>query len=740
MAQPGAYDLLLLVVFILGTTLHAFLTSLLWRRRGKVGSERVFLLVILAALLWNLGSLLVVLIDFVHHEKLSRLTQLCDAGALVGLACLPSLLLHTLLLYLREREVGLPAVKHWGLLTYGYGPLLLYYLPNYQVLLAKGSQSLLSFNSLTASAGAWFVSVLGVCAYLTFHLGRGLADKKERKFHLTVTWGFLAITGLLVVTYLLRVQQVAPTLTKTLAVLTNLATALPCLIYAYYIYKLNYMELVLVNTMVWSVLAVVVVAIYIFGIHPLGSTLEQQFSELNLNFRILEALLIIVLVSLFQPMKNQLQNFLSGIVFHERNYYRDLFRNLSRKVVAERFIDPSSLLTYVARAISREMHVVQVVIVFFTEGEHGLEITYSGAAEEMNLQPLVQALRMRGEAVTARDIASKAFSKEMRSHRFETLIPIYEDWELVGFFALGKRGLRRGLFRAEERMLTLLGNQVSTAISNTTVISQKLEMGRKLYENEKLSSLGRLSASIAHEVKNPLSSIKSITQVMMEDLPPDHPRQQDLQIIKSEIDRLAKVVNQLLHFARSQPSGPGPFNAAETLNNVLRMLGHEARQRQIEIFTDVQEDLELVANQDSFTEIFFNLIDNALQALSAQPEPSADSSEALPPREIHVALTLSANDKNGASAYLVGQGTGQLLLTVRDTGPGIPEQLRERIFEPFFTTRETGTGLGLPIVSEKVDQLGGSITLGTPETGTEFRVTIPVEQLTPQQPMGVIDA
>ena len=77
---------------------------------------------------------------------------------------------------------------------------------------------------------------------------------------------------------------------------------------------------------------------------------------------------------------------------------------------------------------------------------------------------------------------------------------------------------------------------------------------------------------------------------------------------------------------------------------------------------------------------------------------------------------------------------------MRDTGPGIPEQLRERIFEPFFTTRETGTGLGLPIVSEKVDQLGGSITLGTPETGTEFRVTIPVEQLTPQQPMGVIDA
>ncbi len=178
MAESGLYDLLLMVVHILGTSMHAFLASLLWRRRAKVGSERAFLLVILAALLWNLGSLLVVLLKFVNPEpeQLERLTRPCEAAALIGLACMPSLLLHTLLLYLREREVGLRTLRHWGLIAYGYLPLAFYFLPRSSKLLEEGSQSLLSVVSVTASAGAWFVSLLGVCAYLTFRLGRRLDD------------------------------------------------------------------------------------------------------------------------------------------------------------------------------------------------------------------------------------------------------------------------------------------------------------------------------------------------------------------------------------------------------------------------------------------------------------------------------------------------------------------------------------------------------------------------------------
>lgn len=729
--SPAPYDLLWLAISIIGTTLHVFMALLLWRRRSKVASEQAFLLGILAALMWHLGNLLSLLAQFVDPVRLEPVFGYCVALALLGLATLPPLMLHTLLLYLDEREAGLPRVAYWILLTLGYGGAV-YGLYRMSVLWTLGSFTPARPIPVAISPELvlWFAAVLAACAALTYRLLRYTEDGLPRAFEHGIVRTFLAISALVLLTYLVDLRGGPAWLHDSLVISTSLTAVFPCLIYAYSIYKLNYMELVLVQAMLWAVLGLVVVLIYLVGIRPLGVALGERLAAEGaprLNLRLVEALLVIALVAASQPMKNQLQELLSRLVFQEQGAYRDLFRKLYRRVVARSFVDPSSLLDYVARTLSQEMHLTSVYILFFERRRDALELSYSNLAQpEFDVAPLVRALAIRGGAVTLHDFPDREFARVMRAQRLETAVPIYQDGELVGAFLLGKRGLRRGLFQEEEQMLVLLGSQVAFAMGNTTVVRQKLEMGRKLYENEKLSSLGRLSASIAHEVKNPLSSIKSITQVMLEDLPPDHAHRADLEIINAEVDRLNKVVNQLLQFARARPEGPAVFELAEVLGNVLLMLGPPARKKGIEIEHAVPPGLELVASRDAFTEMFFNVVDNAIQVLDDRPAVDG-------PSRVVVKVLVVRNDQvvaRPAPAYRVGASDTWLAIEVADNGPGIPPELRDRIFEPFFTTREDGTGLGLSIVREKAAQLGGRIELARSAPGdTAFRIILPVQPL-----------
>ena len=124
------------------------------------------------------------------------------------------------------------------------------------------------------------------------------------------------------------------------------------------------------------------------------------------------------------------------------------------------------------------------------------------------------------------------------------------------------------------------------------------------YESKRLSSLGRLSASIAHEVKNPLSSIKAITQVLKEELPSNDSNQEGLTLIIEEIDRLSRVVKQLLLFARPRSHIFQNINISEILENVMLLLKHEADRKQVEIKNITAPDLKILSDK---TKIIWNI-------------------------------------------------------------------------------------------------------------------------------------
>jgi len=220
--------------------------------------------------------------------------------------------------------------------------------------------------------------------------------------------------------------------------------------------------------------------------------------------------------------------------------------------------------------------------------------------------------------------------------------------------------------------------------------------------------LGEMTARIAHEIKNPLSSIKTIVQLMQEDPEMGAKYSKDLALVNAELDRLGHSVAQLLNFA--QPSGERQEGAhlREVAASVVSFLERDLKTQGSSVSNEIPADLPHVAgNAYLFREVFLNLILNALQAGGAGMQIWLRAWEGVV--------------EDGAERFV--------LLVVEDNGPGIAPTLQSKIFMPFFTTKQLGTGLGLTIVRRDIEHLGGRITVESParqERGTRFLMHLPL--------------
>lgn len=227
----------------------------------------------------------------------------------------------------------------------------------------------------------------------------------------------------------------------------------------------------------------------------------------------------------------------------------------------------------------------------------------------------------------------------------------------------------------------------------------------KVRRSEKLAAVGKLAAGVAHEIRNPLSSIRGFAQFLRHALAERPKDREYAEIMVKEVDRMNKVVTDLLTFARPLKTELTFTDFQELLEHVLRLVQADAQRRGVEIHKNISEDLpgiDLDANQ--MTQCLLNLTLNALQVLDAGGN-------------IEVGATMAAD-------------YSRLLIWVEDDGSGIPAEDLDKIFDPFFTTREQGTGLGLAIVHTIVENHNGEIRVESPvpekNKGTRFTISIPV--------------
>ncbi|WP_305046233.1 two-component system sensor histidine kinase NtrB [Geoalkalibacter sp.] len=263
-------------------------------------------------------------------------------------------------------------------------------------------------------------------------------------------------------------------------------------------------------------------------------------------------------------------------------------------------------------------------------------------------------------------------------------------------------GFITGFLTQRERLQKTRYQQTAERLEESYVklreqADQILEIEDQLRRADRLSALGELSAELAHEIRNPLGSIRGTAEILQDGMDPADRRYEFAQILLKEVARLNGVVENFLQFARPGRAEKGTFDPFEVLGEVFRLVERQAQKSGVRLMLEGTA-VRVAGDADQLKQAFLNLVLNAIQAM---------------PR--------------GGSLRVGAQREGpHLHLTFSDDGPGIAADNLERIFSPFYTTRPDGVGLGLAITQRIVRRNGGEIRVASrPGEGTTFTLILP---------------
>ncbi len=294
--------------------------------------------------------------------------------------------------------------------------------------------------------------------------------------------------------------------------------------------------------------------------------------------------------------------------------------------------------------------------------------------------------------------------------------PLKYKEKIMGVINLNRESSARPFTEEDLRLLSTVAYEIAAAIQNIKLYNElrttitELEQANKeikqaqasLIQSEKLASLGKLAAGMAHELNNPLGAVSGRAQLLLMDMDKD----KDLQAIKNlwtiveQTTRASKIVGNLLQFAREAKQEVEPVDINPVIEKSISLTRHQISLENVELSMELKPDLpRIMGDQNQLQQVFVNLITNAWEAM-----PDGGK------------LTIST-----------GLLQESLLIKVTDTGHGIPKENLGKLFDPFFTTRETGTGLGLSIIHGIIEAHNGTIKaqshLGQ---GSTFTVKFPV--------------
>jgi len=236
--------------------------------------------------------------------------------------------------------------------------------------------------------------------------------------------------------------------------------------------------------------------------------------------------------------------------------------------------------------------------------------------------------------------------------------------------------------------------------------AQLVESRAIIERQEKLAALGTLAAGVAHEIRNPLTAINVRLHSLKRTLVQGSSEHEDATVIDQEIQRLDRIVRNVLHFARPAEPRPVTITAGSLFSRVQGLLGSELEKASIRLNLAPSSTLWIRVDPQQMEQVLINLIQNAAESIGRDGTITLRARTTLMP--------------------LAGHATPVVILEVIDTGKGIPPKVQERLFDPFFTTKEAGTGLGLSIAARIVEKHGGALQYQTEvDRGTTFGIVLP---------------
>ena len=478
----------------------------------------------------------------------------------------------------------------------------------------------------------------------------------------------------------------------------NLAPIAPILLFAYFVMRFQLFPLILERTLVYGVILMGAILFQAVVVRDAVSAMGDKY---RMDLAVVEALFVLLVVLAYEPLRDRVAAALRSLVDSSSQRRMDC-RKLAVHL-ATRATDPAPELMHWFTATLRQTLGAEVIAGWLSD--HAGKIIYragiSDCLDDATVAMVQESMALENhQFITRYSTTTSQLLSLMDHHRIGALFR-FQRAEIQGLFLTGCSKWGQPPSDEDLTALSLLVEQFGITLQNSELIRLQAAADLQILQQQKMSALGLLAGSLAHEIKNPLSTIKTITHVLAEDLGSSSIHAADLKMIHGEIDRLAAATNELLESARPIRANQGSARLTAILAPTLRLLHHLARESRVELKEGLpQSSIILPESQIGLREIVFNLVSNAVEAAGS----------------------------GGTARFDCRIEQRVLILTVQDSGPGVPEHQLPLIFEPFFTTKSSGTGLGLSTVARRVREMGGTIQCVSRCSPTIFEVRLPLPE------------
>ncbi len=434
---------------------------------------------------------------------------------------------------------------------------------------------------------------------------------------------------------------------------------------------------------------------------------------------------LLFLVSIFfNKIKPQTEKAVEQFLFKDKYDYFETLGTFSKAMVS--ILDLQSLSRRIFETITQTMGVEKGSLFLWNEEKAGYSLFESKNISMTASTPhipkddsLPHYLQKMGEIIIREELAKganlpqlKDVVNKMSLLEAELTVPFISKGQLVGMMNLGYKFTKDIYSHEDIELLGTLANQTAIAIENARLYEDLKRSKSYIRRADRLASLGTLTAGLAHEIRNPLVAIKTLTQLLPERLDDEEFRSQFLKIASGEVDRISSLVNELLDFAR--PSDPKwELEDINTiLDGMILLISTETKKKLVTIIKNYASNLPLAQiDREQIKQVILNIL---LNAIDATPENGK------------ITVKTRSFIKPGGEPYV------QIEFT--DTGCGIPGDHLEDIFNPFFTTKANGSGLGLSISNQIVQDHKGYIDVESQlEKGSSFFINLPVNQDHPRR-------
>jgi signal transduction histidine kinase len=649
-----------LIGYTAGTLLQLFWMVVILGYRRQRNFERVFFFLCLALFLFYGGSLLALNAQIHYPVPPPALQALAGTLLYLGLCALPPILIHLHLEYAATRGLLKKQERKRLIILAAYAPIVFFGLRVYPLLANNSGLDLLApGRALGFVYGLWLAVAFLACFWWQGRFSAEAPDAPQQTFHKQLAKFFLVICVLVLLLHAAP-GGLSQTGAEELSMALALLAMIPFAAMMWMVLKFNFLNIGRQKNLVYAVSITFLALLYLSLVRRVGTWLEPVLPP-----EATAAFLLFVLVVFIEPIQRVFGRRLQETAQHEMDRVQRLTKEIQEEA---RQGNLARLERFIERRVKEQFEV-----------------------REVRLQLNQTGIPRAGDTVSAEPKAAVAFDPR--------------DFQLL------RGDQNQGVLHVEPHGATISGDtraaleflceQLPGALDLCRLIEEKLQLERELAERERLAALGQMAASISHNLKNPLGSMKTILQVQLENPEMPESMRAETKMILEELGRLSAKLNQLLQFSRPAVIGdgrPAKCDASEVAREVVGVLRPEAQRKGValELHT-LATALSVAIRMEALNDILTNLVVNALDAAA---------------RGGHVQVRLSRKDGHG-------------LVEVEDDGPGVAAELREKILQPFFTTKTQGTGLGLAIVARRASDAGGNLEFESPvknARGTRFLV------------------